>query len=134
MTPCHACVLRPLQVTCDCNTYLVLCLHVLINPALVVRTFAFVYTSMLLKSNFAKVRKHASKSYSLIVTSCFITLSKTAFRSIASLITSKYCFLGVLYFLQTAPRLSSTFTKTALSIRLFSFMSLFVTLVTVTSF
>ena len=71
----------------------------LINFTLIVKTFAFVYISMLLKSSFIKVREHASKSYSLIVTSCFITLLKIAFAFIASLIIFKYCFLKVLCFL-----------------------------------
>jgi hypothetical protein len=90
---------------------LVLCFD-LTNLTLAVRTSAFAYTGIVLKSNFAKVREHASKFCSLIVTSCFITLSKTAFRSVASLIMSKYRFLRVFCFLQTS-RLSFTFTKTA---------------------
>jgi len=114
--------------------YLVLCLRVLINLMLIVKTFAFVCISTLLKSNFVKVREYTSRSYSLVVTSCFITLSKTAFRFVASLITFKYYFLRVFCFLQTAFKLSFTFTKTTLFIRLFSFMSLFITLVIVTSF
>jgi len=113
---------------------LVFCLRVLINLMLIVKTFAFVYASMLLKNNFTKVREYINKSCSLIVISYFITLSKTAFRFITSFITFKYYFLKVLYFLQTVLKLSFTFTKTILSIRLFSFMSLFVILVTVASF
>ena len=77
---------------------LVLCLN-LINLMLVVRTSAFAYTSIVLKSSFVKAREHASRSYSLIVTSCFITLSKTAFAFVASLIISRYRFLKVLCFL-----------------------------------
>jgi len=42
-------------------TCLVLCLD-LINLILMVRTFVFVYTSMLLKSSFVNIREHASKS------------------------------------------------------------------------
>jgi hypothetical protein len=58
----------------------------LINFMLVVRTFAFVCTSTVLKSSFANVKEHASKSCSLIVTSCFIILSKTAFVFVLSYI------------------------------------------------
>jgi hypothetical protein len=99
----------------------------LINLMLVVRTFASVYTGTVLKSSFANVREHASKSCSLIVTSCFIILSKTAFVFVLSCIMFKYYFLRILCFLQTALRLSSTFTKTALSVRLSSFMFLSIT-------
>ena len=91
--------------------YLVLCFN-LIDLMLIVRTFACVYTGMLLKSSFVKAREHASKSYSLIVTSCFITLSKIAFIFIASFIMFRYYFLRVLCLLQTS-RLSFTFTRTA---------------------
>ena len=112
---------------------LVLCLD-LINLMLVVKTFAFAYTSIVLKSSFVKVREHANKSCSLIVTSCFITLSKTAFAFVASFIMFRYCFLKVLCFLQAAFRLSFTFTKTALPVRASNSMSLFVTSVTVASF
>ena len=112
---------------------LVLCFD-LINLMLIVRTSAFAYTSIVLKSSFVKAREHASKSYSLIVTSCFITLSKTAFVFVVSFIMSKYCFLKVLCFLQAASRLSFTFTKTALLIRASNSMSLSITSVTVASF
>jgi hypothetical protein len=101
---------------------------------LTVKTFAFVYTSMLLKSSFVKVREHAKRSCSLIVTSCFITLSKTASRFVLSCIMFKYYFLGILCFLQTVLRLSFTFTRTALSIKVFNSMSLSVTFVTVVGF
>ena len=101
---------------------------------LVVRTFAFAYTSIVLKSSFVKVREHTSKSYSLIVTSCFITLLKTAFAFVASFIMSRYYFLRVLCFLQVASRLSSTFTKTASPIRASNSMSLSITSITVASF
>jgi len=94
--------------------YLVLCLD-LIDLMLAVRTFAYVCTSMLLKSSFVKAREHASKFCSLIVTSCFITLSKIAFASVASLIMSRYCFLRVLCLLWTS-RLFFTFTRTASSV------------------
>ena len=89
---------------------------------------------MLLKSSFVKAKKYASKSYSLIVTSCFITLSKTAFAFIVSFITSRYCFLEIFCLLQTAFKLSFTFTKTASFIRLFNFMSLFIMFITIASF
>jgi hypothetical protein len=112
---------------------LVLCLN-LINLMLIVKTFAFVYTSMLLKSSFVKVKEHAKRSYSLIVTSCFITLSKTVSKFVLSYIISKYCFLGILCFLQTVLRLSFTFTKTALSIRVSNSMSLSIMFITVVSF
>jgi hypothetical protein len=88
----------------------------LIDPTLVVRTSASAYTNTPLKSSFAKVKEHASKSCSLIVTSCFMTLSKTASGSVLSYIMSKYRFLGTLCLLRAAPRLSSTFTRTALFI------------------
>ena len=78
--------------------YLVLCLN-LINLMLIVRTSAFAYTSIVLKSSFVKAREHASRSCSLIITSCFITLSKTAFAFVASFIISRYYFLKVLCFL-----------------------------------
>jgi hypothetical protein len=109
---------------------LVLCLN-LINLTLIVRTFAFAYTSMLLKSSFVKVKEHAKKSYSLIVISCFITLLKIAFRFVASYIMSKYYFFKVLCLLQTALRLSFTFIKTALSVKASNSMSLFITAMTV---
>jgi hypothetical protein len=89
---------------------------------------------MLLKSSFVKVKEYAKRSYSLIVTSCFITLSKTASKFVLSYIISKYCFLGILCFLQTALKLSFTFTKTALSVRVFNSMSLFIMFVTIVSF
>jgi hypothetical protein len=114
-------------------TCLVLCFN-LINLILAVRTFVFVCTSTLLKSSFIKVKEHAKRSYSLIVISCFITLSKIAFRFVASCIIFKYYFFKVLCLLQTALRLSFTFTKTALFVRLSSFISLFVTFVTIASF
>jgi hypothetical protein len=101
---------------------------------LVVRTFAFACTSMLLKSSFVKVREHARRSCSLIVTSCFITLSKIAFRFVVSYIISKYCFFRVLCLLQTTSRLFSTFTRTALSVRASNSMSLSITSVTVVGF
>jgi hypothetical protein len=101
---------------------------------LVVKTFAFVYTSMLLKSSFVKVKEHAKRSCSLIVTSCFITLLKTTSKFVLSYIMFKYCFLEILCFLQTAFKLSFTFTKTALSIRVSNSMSLFVMFVTIVSF
>jgi hypothetical protein len=101
---------------------------------LIVRTFASVYTSMLLKSSFVKVREHTSKSCNLIVTSCFITLSKTVFRFIISCIMFKYYFLKVLCLLQTALRLFFTFTKTALSVKASNSISLFITFVTIASF
>jgi hypothetical protein len=100
----------------------------LINLILAVRTFASVCTGTVLKSSFANVREHASRSYSLIVTSYFIILSKTAFVSVLSYIMSKYCFLGIFCFLETALRLSFTLTRTALSVKLFSFMFLFITI------
>jgi hypothetical protein len=101
---------------------------------LIVKTFAFACISMLLKSNFVKVREHAKRSCSLIVTSCFITLLKITFRFVASCIISKYCFFKVLCLLQTAFRLFFTFTKIALSVRASNFMSLFIMFVTVVSF
>jgi hypothetical protein len=101
---------------------------------LTVKTFAFAYTSTLLKSSFIKVREHAKRSCSLIVTSCFITLSKTTFRSIASCTMFKYYFLRVFYLLQTTSRLFFTFTRTALFVRVSNSMSLSVTSVTVASF
>ena len=114
-------------------TCLVLCLN-LINPTLVVKTFACVCTSTLLKSSFVKAREHTSKSYSLIVTSCFITLLKTAFAFVASLITFRYYFLKTFCLLQTASRLSFTFTKTVLFIRASNSMSLFIMFITIASF
>ena len=48
--------------------------------------------------------------------------------------TFKYCFFRVLCLLQVDSRLSLTFTSTALSVRLSSFMSLSVTSVTVAGF
>ena len=98
-----ACVGDPLTFTSSFGVfvayaYLVLCLD-LINPMLVVRTSAFAYTSIVLKSSFVKAREHASRSCSLIVTSCFITLLKTAFAFVASFIMSRYRFLKVLCFL-----------------------------------
>src|SRR5438552_7747106 len=111
----------------------VLCL-VLIDLMLVTRTSAISHIDTLLKSSFAKVGEHASRSCSLIVTSCFITLLKTASRSVVSCITSKYRFFKVLCFLQAVSGLSSTFTKTALFVRASRSMSLFVIFVTVTSF
>ena len=133
-----ACVSDPLTFTSSFGVfaayaYLVLCLN-LINLMLVVRTFAFACTSIVLKSSFVKAREHASKSCSLIVTSCFMTLSKTASAFVASFIMSRYCFLKVLCFLQAASRLSFTFTRTALPIRASNSMSLSVTFVTVASF
>jgi len=112
---------------------LVLCFN-LINLMLIVRTSAFAYTSIVLKSSFVKAKEHASKSYSLIVTSCFITLSKIAFVFVASFIIFRYYFLKVLCFLQVASRLSFTFTKTALLIKASNSMSLFVMSITVASF
>jgi hypothetical protein len=89
---------------------------------------------MLLKSSFVKVKEYAKRSCSLIVTSYFITLSKTAFRFILSYIIFKYHFLRILCFLQTALRLSFTFTKTALSVRVSNSMSLFIMFVIIVSF
>ena len=77
---------------------LVLCLN-LINLILIVKTFAFAYTNILLKSSFTKVKEHTSKSYSLIVTSYFITLLKIVFKFIVSYIIFKYCFLRIFCFL-----------------------------------
>ena len=133
-----ACVSNPLTFTSSFGVFaaytcLVLCLN-LIDPMLVVRTFAFAYTGTVLKSSFVKAREHASRSYSLIVTSCFITLSKTASVFVASLIIFKYYFLKVLCFLQAASRLSFTFTKTALPIKASNSMSLSITSITVASF
>ena len=101
---------------------------------LVVRTFAYICTSMLLKSSFVKAKEHVSKSCSLIVTSCFITLSKIAFAFVISFITSRYCFLRILCLLQTASKLFFTFTKTALFIKASNSMSLSVTFITIASF
>ena len=114
-------------------TCLVLCFD-LINLMLIVRTFASVCTSTLLKSSFVNVREHASRSCSLIVISCFMILLKTAFVFVTSLITFRYCFLRVFCFLQTASGLSFTFTKTALFIRVFNSMSLSTTSITIVSF
>jgi hypothetical protein len=89
---------------------------------------------MLLKSSFVKVKEHAKRSCSLIVTSYFITLSKTTFKFVLSYIMFKYCFLGILCFLQTALKLSFTFTRTALSVKVSNSMSLFVMFITIVSF
>jgi hypothetical protein len=89
---------------------------------------------MLLKSSFVKVKEHAKRSCSLIVISCFITLLKTTFEFVVFCTMSKYYFLKVLCFLQTTSRLFSTFTKTALFVKVSNSMSLFVTSITVASF
>ena len=133
-----ACVSNLLTFTSSFGVFvvyacLVLCLN-LINLMLVVRTSTFAYISIVLKSSFVKAREYASKSCSLIVTSCFITLSKIAFAFVASFIMSKYCFLKVLYFLQAASKLSFTFTKTTLLIRVSNSMSLSITSIIVASF
>jgi hypothetical protein len=112
---------------------LVLCFD-LTDPTLAVRTSASACTGTVLKSSFAKVKEHASRSCSLIVTSYFMTSSKTAFGFVLSCIISKYRFLRVLCFLQTILGLSSTFTRTALSVEASSSISLSVTSVTVASF
>jgi hypothetical protein len=133
-----ACVSTLLTFTSSFSVFaayvcLVLCFN-LINPMLMVKTFAFAYTSTLLKSSFVKVREHAKRSCSLIITSCFITLSKTASRSVASYIIFKYYFFKVFCFLQTASRLFFTFTKTALFVKASNSMSLFVMSITIASF